>query len=116
MQFSINGELLGSVFPLKSFNLYLAELFECWYSGTATSADICIVNQNTALAGNDFALDNLSFTRAQTDSCKVSFKVVEPVKKAKAVTICEGANITLETKLFQTLVLFRYSCERIRTL
>lgn len=102
LQFSINGELLGNVFPLNSSTCNWQNFFECWYSGTATSADICVVNQNTALAGNDFALDNITFTKAQIDSCKVSFKVVEPVKKSKAVSICQGESYKLGTQTFTT--------------
>ncbi len=39
-------------------------------------------------------------TKAQTDSCKVSFKVVEPVQKSKIATICKGETYKLGTATF----------------
>lgn len=60
LQFSINGVLLGSTFtggaPCVS-----EEFFQTWNSGANTTATICIVNQSTVAAGNDFSLDNISF-------------------------------------------------------
>src|SRR5690606_19182170 len=37
------------------------QFYTTWYSGAQTTADICIVNQNTIHSGNDFAIDNLYF-------------------------------------------------------
>ena len=61
LQFSINGNLLGSAFNATSNTCDWNQFYEIWNSGTATSADICIVNQNTISNGNDFALDDISF-------------------------------------------------------
>jgi len=61
LQFSINGSLLGNEFQLTSKECDWNQFYEIWNSGTATSADICIVNQNTISNGNDFALDDISF-------------------------------------------------------
>lgn len=61
LQFSINGTNFGS---LITSNVTPGEwdlFFEVWESGTSTSADICIVNQNTQSNGNDFVLDNIQF-------------------------------------------------------
>ncbi len=61
LQFSINGGLLGTQLPLSSSTCTWQEFFTTWESGGNTSIEICIVNNNTALSGNDFAIDNLFF-------------------------------------------------------
>jgi len=59
LQFSINGINLGSTFTASSTTCNWQQFCEMWSSGSNTSANICIVNQNTAAAGNDFALDDI---------------------------------------------------------
>ena len=61
LQFSINGEQIGEVFrsPL-TLNTW-SQFYQVWYSGTNSQATITILNQNTALAGNDFGIDDISF-------------------------------------------------------
>ncbi|HAS59282.1 MAG TPA: hypothetical protein DCS64_12460, partial [Algoriphagus sp.] len=73
LQFKINGQLVGTVLDLSTapeptsqaqVNLNNWREFRSnpsWSSGTATTAVIEIVNLNTALGGNDFALDDISF-------------------------------------------------------
>ena len=60
LQFSINGELLGNPFNAPFQTCDWVQFFEVWNSGLSTSAEICIVNQNTGGSGNDFALDDIS--------------------------------------------------------
>jgi len=40
-----------------------------WNSGASTSAVICILNQNIAASGNDFAIDDISLTTEITTMC-----------------------------------------------
>ncbi len=73
LQFKINGQLVGTVLdlstapePTSNAQVSLDNWREfrsnpSWSSGTATTAIIEIVNLNTALGGNDFALDDISF-------------------------------------------------------
>lgn len=61
LQFSINGSLLGSSFTASSSTCQWNQFTEGWNAGGASSAEICIVNQNTAAGGNDFAIDDLFF-------------------------------------------------------
>ena len=61
LQFSVNGALVGNVFSPSSATCSWAQFDDRWASGSATSAEICIVNQNTQGSGNDFALDDLFF-------------------------------------------------------
>ena len=76
LQFSINGVLLGSPFN-ASFSLCNWQQFsEVWSSGGNTTAEICIVNQNTQGSGNDFALDDLFFSPVCQQSDEVTVTVI----------------------------------------
>jgi len=97
LQFSINGGTIGSVFNAPSQTCIWQNFFTTWNSGANTSADICIVNQNTVLGGNDFALDDLLFSPICTVTDTVSVFVVNIKAMASSVVTipCDGTNITL---------------------
>ncbi|MEZ5043378.1 MAG: gliding motility-associated C-terminal domain-containing protein [Saprospiraceae bacterium] len=61
LQFSINGSLLGGIFNASSSTCLWQQFFASWDAGNNTSADICIVNVNLNVTGNDFAIDDISF-------------------------------------------------------
>lgn len=61
LQFSINGTLLGSPLNLTPTTCEWREFYTTWQSGVNTTANICIVNQNTWTSGNDFAIDDIFF-------------------------------------------------------
>lgn len=99
LQFSFNGVNTGSIFTAPSTTNTWAQFFSSWNSGTSTSANICVVNQNTATSGNDFALDDISFklcVPACQDTAMVviteSGITVPPITPA---TICASGNATL---------------------
>ncbi len=62
LQFSINGILLGSPFNASGTTCQWQQFYAIWNSGSNTTAQICIVNQNIIRNGNDFALDDIFFT------------------------------------------------------
>ncbi len=61
LQFSINGELMGEPFQAYPYTCDWYQFFHIWDAGDNEQATISIVNQNTILSGNDFALDDISF-------------------------------------------------------
>lgn len=81
LQFSINGNLLGSPFQLPSALCQWTQFFQTWNSGAATTATICIVNQNTQPSGNDFALDDLFFGPLCQETAQVTI-TVQPANAA----------------------------------
>lgn len=98
LQFSINGSPLGPIFSAPGGTCNWQDFFATWNSGSNSSATICIVNQNTALGGNDFALDDLVFapTCLVTDTVKVHVISVNAVAAPAFQYIpCSGATITL---------------------
>jgi gliding motility-associated-like protein len=84
LQFYVNGISLGSVFTAPASINTWAQFFSVWNSASNTSASICIVNQNSSLSGNDFALDDISFQECLT-----------PCPITQTVSITEPANYTI---------------------
>lgn len=98
LQFSVNGTNLGTSFGVSPQLCTWQPFYALWNSGGNTSASICIVNQNTALSGNDFALDDIGFSPicTVTDTVKVHVVNVAAVASPSSILIpCEGANINL---------------------
>ncbi len=98
LQFSINGVPLGNIFAAPGGTCNWQQFFQLWNSGGNGSATICIVNQNTTLGGNDFALDDILFapTCLVTDTVTVHVVSITAVAAPAFYFIpCNGANITL---------------------
>ncbi len=101
LQFSINGQTIGPVFEAPGTNCQWEKFVSTWNSGPSTFATICIVNQNTVLGGNDFALDDISFKEVCTISDKVTV-FVHPVKQTyQQASICQGQTYTIAGQTFQ---------------
>lgn len=59
LQFAVNGVPLGNTFNASSVVGQWDQWTTLWNSAGNTSATFSIINQNTTLNGNDFALDDL---------------------------------------------------------
>ncbi|MCB9186915.1 MAG: gliding motility-associated C-terminal domain-containing protein [Flavobacteriales bacterium] len=98
LQFSINGQVLGAPFSAP-FNINnWSQFYQTWNSGTATTATICVVNQNTNTGGNDFALDDITFSTYCTNTAEVTV-TINPLPEADAgedQQICYGDTTQLE--------------------
>ena len=98
LQFSINGGVVGPIFNAPSSVCNWQNYFQIWNSGANSSATICIVNQNTALGGNDFALDDIVFAPVCVvrDTVRIQVVSVTAMAAPAVVTLpCEGASLTL---------------------
>jgi gliding motility-associated-like protein len=95
LQFSINGTLLGNVFTASTTTCVWQQFYEVWNSGSNTTATICIVNQNTIASGNDFALDDISFSPLCTGTDTVTITVFPVYRDTFPVDICYGGSYTL---------------------
>ncbi len=105
LQFSINGVPLGATFSAPATSGSWVQYFGAWNSGASTSANICIVNQNTSLGGNDFGLDDISF-QSCTKQCSTTavITITEPAVLTQTLTavnstICPGNSSTLTDSL-----------------
>ena len=98
LQFSINSILLGSPFTATTTTCNWQQFYEVWNSGTNTTAQICIVNQNLIRNGNDFALDDIFFAPICTnvDSVVVTVHPNPNISiTATSPQICQNENVTL---------------------
>ena len=91
LRFKINGQLLGPslIAPLDrcGWNRFSAP----YASAQAGMVEVCITNDNLALNGNDFALDDLSFSKTCTyvDSLEVSVNEVIPIAGTDELLFCD---------------------------
>lgn len=87
LQFFVNGVQIGAVFSTTTIGCDWIEFNDIWNSGASTAANICIVNQNTTVGGNDFAIDDIFFAPicALTDEVTVT---VDPI------TVNAGPDLT----------------------
>ncbi len=98
LQFFTNSSALGPVFQAPGQNCLWQNFYSTWNSGSVTSVTICMVNQNTGVGGNDFALDDILFTPVcvQTDQVEVTVINLTAVASANGpIPPCDDPNITL---------------------
>lgn len=95
LQFSINGTLLGSVFVAPNGTCTWQQFYTTWSSGSNTTANICIVNQNTIASGNDFAIDDISFSKLCTATDSVVITVYPTYTDTVDAFICQNETYTL---------------------
>lgn len=97
LKFTINGTQIGPVISSPNTINNWIQFYTTWNSGSNTSASISIVNQNTVAGGNDFGLDDISFTTACPATRQVTI-TVNPYPVASAgtdQTICQGQTAEL---------------------
>jgi gliding motility-associated-like protein len=97
IQLYVNGVALGSPFTASAAQCTWSKASAIWNSGSLTSATLSIVDLNTAVLGNDFALDDISFSELIPVKDSISIKVKQPYIKANEdTTICAGESVQLE--------------------
>lgn len=80
LQLFINGSSIGPVFFTGTIGCNWQQFSNSWNSGSATTAELCIMNQNTLNAGNDFALDDISFGPICTAADTINITVDNPIQ------------------------------------
>jgi gliding motility-associated-like protein len=98
LQFAINGKLVGNLIVATLPACTWTQFYTTWNSGSNTTAVISIVNKNQQIAGNDFALDDISFAPVFIKRDSVHITIDKPVINASADTaICSGGSAQLNT-------------------
>jgi gliding motility-associated-like protein len=97
LQFSINGQTIGSVFNSPPQTATWERFYQPWNSGNNTQAIIKIINQNTEEGGgNDFALDDISFSPLLPCDDSVTVTVGVPLDALDdQVAACRGTSLTM---------------------
>ncbi|RYZ32327.1 MAG: PKD domain-containing protein, partial [Sphingobacteriales bacterium] len=78
LSFSINGKDIGSQITASLPTCTWTQFYTTWNSGNTTTATISIVNKNTQIQGNDFALDDISFAPVFIKRDSVRIKIEQP--------------------------------------
>lgn len=78
LQFSINNASVGGNFMATSGTPDWKQFYVAWNSGTNTTASLSVLNQNTDLSGNDFALDDIAFSTAASGGINAASAAPEP--------------------------------------
>lgn len=94
LQFSINGTPIGTIINALPSTCSWIPFNATWNSGATTSAEICILNLNTAAGGNDFAIDDISMIQLcivedEVDITLYEEEAPEPFIEGPAF-LCEG--------------------------
>ena len=98
LQFSINGKDAGSLITASLPTCTWTQFYTTWNSGNNTTAVISIVNKNTQVQGNDFALDDISFAPVFIKRDSVKIKIETPVVQTNSDTsFCPGGSVQLNT-------------------
>lgn len=105
LEFRINGKELKQPINAPSQLCQWSVFYATWNSGPATIAEIAIINKNTLLAGNDFALDDISFATLTIKKDSVKISVNTPLVTAVNDTIvCEAKPVQLTVAGAQTYI------------
>jgi gliding motility-associated-like protein len=98
LSFFINGLQIGATFSPTTAGCPWQNFFELWNSGAATSAQICIVNQSLAGGGNDFAIDDISFSPlcTATDTIIITINPGLTIDLGPDIDTCQGLSATLD--------------------
>jgi gliding motility-associated-like protein len=96
LAFSINGLAIGNPITASLPTCNWTRFYTTWNSGNNTTAAISIVNKNTFVQGNDFALDDISFSPVliKRDSVKISIDT-PVVRTIQDTAACKGASVQL---------------------
>lgn len=91
LQFYVNGAPIGAIFSPSPTSGIWSQYADTWNSGSLTSVNICIINQNTTGGGNDFCLDDLSFAPICTKTDNIQISIQTPAQTVSTVNpTCNG--------------------------
>lgn len=103
LQFSIDGIQIGDIFNLSGNTCQWEEFYEEWdsdNSGAPYNVEICIVNKNLAVSGNDFALDDIYFGEVCEITDEKQVEILPNSEFTLDTLICDQASITLHNETF----------------
>jgi hypothetical protein len=102
LRFLINGVELGPQITAPATLNSWKQFYTVWNSGSATTAEISIINDNNASGGNDFGLDDISFSTTCFNTSTVTVTVNSPLTAnaivcPEATTFCLSGNAGIIT-------------------
>lgn len=105
-QFSIDGQMVGDIFPLSTNVFEWNTYYQIWTSGNNSTSVITIVNQNTAGGGNDFAIDNIEVKQLCSAYDMVQIRSIATYYDTVEAQICEGESYEFRDTIFYENTLY----------
>lgn len=95
LQFSVNGTSVGDPYPVGTGTCNWQQFSASWYSGSSSTANLCILDQITGgngFFGDDYALDDIFFAAActVTDEVNVDVANIEAIVPITAFLPCNA--------------------------
>jgi gliding motility-associated-like protein len=99
LKFVINGFALGNDINAGVTACEWKNIFATWNSGNSSNAVISIINNNTVADGNDFAIDDITFSQVfiKQDSVRINVSPSPIIKTIPDTSVCEGVAVSLKT-------------------
>lgn len=89
----VNGTAVSTAVTIPSTTCQWQEITFSWNSGSLTSADFCIMNQNLAQSGNDAAIDDISLIELCSASDDVTITVNNIPSTPLSASVCAGDSL-----------------------
>ncbi len=86
--FTVNGQTLSNPILAPSDSVQWIQYYAVWNSGSATTANICVNNNNIVAGGNDFGLDDFAFYKI----CNSQDDVTVFVNTAPGISLVNQTN------------------------
>ena len=96
LSYFINETIIETVY-LSSTTCLWQNFVKEWNSSAYTSAEICIINQNTELGGNDFGIDDIHLLKycPSSDTIVVTFESTPVIELGNDTVLCQGQELEL---------------------
>ncbi len=97
LQYTVNGVPIGNLNATSQLGVWL-NFYSTWNSGAATTATLCITNLNTQQSGNDFAMDDITFSQfcTYTDAVNVIYNPYPAPDLGPDPSYCADSSIVLD--------------------
>jgi gliding motility-associated-like protein len=97
LQYTVNGVPIGNL-NASAFVGQWNNFYSLWSSGTATTAVLCITNLNTQQSGNDFAIDDITFSPLCTysDAITLTYNPYPAPDLGPDVVHCADTSVVLD--------------------
>jgi gliding motility-associated-like protein len=118
---TVGGTSVNSPTTITSATCQWQEITFTWNSGSLTSADFCIMNQNLAESGNDAAIDDISLIELCSASDDVTITINNIPATPLSASVCTGDSILISgvwqknAGFYNTILTAANGCDSVLT-
>jgi gliding motility-associated-like protein len=118
---TVNGTPVNTATTISSTTCQWQEITFTWNSGSLTTANFCIMNQNLAESGNDAAIDDISLIELCSASDNVTITVNNIPATPLSASICKGDSLLISgvwrknAGFYNTILTAANGCDSVLT-